>query len=129
MIKKKLIKKSITLLMIIIIFLINSNVYAMSIKVALQDPTTNPSYWEPSIVSQPELTDKAGIVLGIISTIGVILSVIILAIVGIKYILGSVEEKADYKKDMIPYIVGASFLAFATTIPNIIYNFVQDAIK
>lgn len=136
MIKKKLVKIIMIILLIITLFN-NSYVYAddaheeeqIQIEQDLQDPASHPDLWKPTVTAQPELTNKAGTVLGIINTIGVILSVIILAIVGVKYMLGSVEEKADYKKDMIPYIVGAFFLAFATTIPNIIYDFVKNAIK
>ena len=50
------------------------------------------------------------------NTIGIILSVIILAILGIKYILGSVEEKAEYKNDIIPYLIGAALLFGISTI-------------
>lgn len=92
----------------------------------LKDPTANPSSWKPSIYDEPELIEKAGIVLGVINAIGVVCSVIILAILGIKYMFGSVEEKAEYKKAMIPYIIGVFLIAASTTIPNIIYQFVES---
>ena len=37
--------------------------------------------------------------------------------------MGSAEEKAEYKKTMIPYVVGAILLFAATTIANAVYNF------
>ncbi|MEI3401230.1 MAG: hypothetical protein V8R51_02250 [Clostridia bacterium] len=40
-------------------------------------------------------------------TVGIVLSVVILIILGIKYMMGSAEEKAEYKKTMIPYLIGA----------------------
>ena len=58
--------------------------------------------------------------------VGVILSVIILIVVGIKYMLGSVEEKADYKKSMIPYLIGAFMVFSVTTLPQIIYKFMEN---
>ena len=45
-----------------------------------------------------------------VTNIGMIVSVLILAILGIKYMLGSVEEKAEYKKDLLPYLIGAILL-------------------
>ena len=57
-----------------------------------------------------------------IRNIGLILAVIILMILGVKYILGSVEEKADYKKSMIPYLVGVAILFSAAAIAQIIVN-------
>ncbi len=36
--------------------------------------------------------------------------------------IGSAEEKAEYKKTMIPYIIGAILIFASTTIVNIVYN-------
>ena len=36
--------------------------------------------------------------------------------------MGSAEEKAEYKKTMIPYLVGALLIFAATTIVNVVYN-------
>ena len=42
-------------------------------------------------------------------------------IIGIKYIIGSVEEKADYKKTMIPYLIGVFiFFSLSQIIPMLI---------
>lgn len=59
----------------------------------------------------------------IVSTIGSILSVIVIIVLGIKYMIGSVEERADYKKTMLPYLIGAIFIFAASNIANIIYQF------
>lgn len=42
----------------------------------------------------------------IFSIVGAAVAVIIGIIIGIKYMIGSVEEKAEYKKMLVPYIVG-----------------------
>ena len=52
----------------------------------------------------------------VIRTIGIIIAVIVLMVLGIKYMMGSAEEKAEYKKTMIPYVIGAVLLAAAVTI-------------
>ena len=36
--------------------------------------------------------------------------------------LGSVEEKANYKQTLIPYVIGAFVLFMGSTIPNVIYK-------
>ena len=61
--------------------------------------------------------------LGIIQLVGIVGSVLILIVAGIKYMTGSVEEKADYKKALMPYIVGAIILFTATTLANMVYQF------
>lgn len=43
---------------------------------------------------------------GILLTAGVIVAIIIGLIIGIKFMVGSVEEKADVKKLLVPYLVG-----------------------
>lgn len=73
-----------------------------------------------------KLINKANIILTIITNIGMILSVIVIAILGIKYMLGSVEEKAEYKKDLIPYFVGAVLLFSIIAIVKILQEFGQS---
>lgn len=58
----------------------------------------------------------------IMQTVGIVVAVVVLLVIGIKYMIGSAEEKAEYKKTMIPYIVGAVLLFAATTIVNVVYN-------
>lgn len=56
----------------------------------------------------------------IIRNIGIVLAVILLMILGIKYMVGSAEEKADYKKTMIPYLVGVICLFGASAIAQVV---------
>lgn len=90
----------------------------------LDDPTLNPNAWKPNEEEEPVLFEKAGVLLGTINVIGVVCSVIVLIIIGIKYMFGSLEEKAEYKKTIWTYILGMFLLIAATTIPNIMYNIV-----
>ena len=39
--------------------------------------------------------------------------------------LGSVEQKAEYKKTMLPYVIGAALIFGASTISYIIMNAVK----
>ena len=56
------------------------------------------------------------------TTIGSVLSVIVIIVLGIKDMLGSVEEKAEYKKTLMPFLIGALFIFAASTIASMIYN-------
>jgi len=47
---------------------------------------------------------------------------IILAVLGIKYMMGSVEEKAEYKKSFIPLIVGVVVVMGAVSIAKVIFQ-------
>ena len=68
----------------------------------------------------------AGTIVSAIQVIGTVVSVAVLIVIGIKYMLGSVEEKADYKKSLVPYIVGAFLLFTGTLIPQLIYTISQN---
>ena len=50
-------------------------------------------------------------------------------ILGIKYMIGSVEEKAEYKKSMIPYIIGILLLVSTSAIVGLIAQLTQEALK
>lgn len=71
---------------------------------------------------QTEITELGQSIVGVVQTVGVVVAVIILLVLGIKYMMGSAEEKADYKKSMIPYLVGAVLIFASTTIVNIVYQ-------
>ena len=73
-----------------------------------------------------KLTDKAGVILGLIQLVGTIISVGVLMVIGIKYMISSIEERAEYKKTFMSYIIGAFLLFTATTLPNLIYNAVHN---
>ena len=100
---------SVLLMTLLLIYLFTTNIYA----------SINPSYYKPnSGRDSQKLFSKAGEVLGAVQLIGSIVSAVTLAIIGIKYVVGSVEEKAEYKKTMLPYLIGA-ILVFATS--NLVY--------
>lgn len=55
-------------------------------------------------------------IVSIITTVGIIVAVVVLLVLGIKYMMGSAAEKAEYKKTMIPYLVGAVLIFGASAI-------------
>ena len=60
-----------------------------------------------------------------ITSVGIVVSVVVIAIIGVKYMLGSVDEKAGYKKSMIPYLIGAFLLFGASAIAKAIVALVS----
>lgn len=100
---------------ILMMSLLVSNVFALS---------PNQINAASNVNGTTEIVDIGGQIIGILQTIGVVLSIVILIVLGIKYMMGSAEEKAEYKKTMIPYLVGAIFIFAASTLANMVYNFV-----
>ena len=64
-------------------------------------------------------------ILGFVQWIGSALAVIMLVVIGIKYMVGSAEEKAEYKKTLVPYVVGAILIFAASNIAGWVYNAVR----
>lgn len=75
-----------------------------------------------NLTSGNVVSDMGNMIIGVIQVIGIIISVIMLMVLGIKYMVGSVEEKANYKKSMIPYLVGAVLLFAASAVVKLLYN-------
>ena len=71
---------------------------------------------DPKTENTGDITKVGNKIMGILQVVGVLIAVIILMVLGIKYMMGSAEEKAEYKKTMIPYIVGAILIFAAATI-------------
>ena len=77
---------------------------------------------EISYGGNTDFTARAGQIIGFLQWAGAIAGVIIIATFGIKYMMGSLEEKAEYKKTMIPFIVGAVVLIAAPQIAKLIFS-------
>ena len=71
---------------------------------------------EESNVDTGDMTTVAGNIVNIITWVGIIVAIIVLLVLGIKYMMGSAAEKAEYKKTMIPYLVGAVLIFGASGI-------------
>lgn len=104
--------KKVVIVMIIfqIMFIPISNAFSLdsiinSGKQFLQDGQAN----SDNILSgenEQNLKDMTGQIYNILFGIGVGLSVIIGAILGIKYMTGTIEDQAKIKETLIPYIIG-----------------------
>ena len=62
------------------------------------------------------IMNVGGNIVSIVTTIGIIVAVVVLLVLGIKYMMGSAAEKAEYKKTMIPYLIGAVLIFGASAI-------------
>lgn len=71
---------------------------------------------------------RASQLLWIIVAIGISTGVIMIAIIGFKYIVSSPEGKADLKKQLILYCIGAFLLMSGSTLVGIIAKFANTAL-
>ena len=80
------------------------------------DRTTNTS----------EISNMGKLIIGLIRGIGTAVSVIVLAVLGIKYMTGSVEERAEYKQTLLPYFIGAIMTFGISNLLPIIVNLAKS---
>lgn len=105
------------LFLIMILILMQSNTLAYTEEIKLASGIIDPNDFAPEPIENAfeqanVVVDMGSTMISVIRVIGIIVTVIALMIIGIKYMTGSVEEKADYKKSMIPYLIGV-FIFFA----------------
>ena len=65
-------------------------------------------------------------VIGLIQIVGSGVALIVIAIMGIKYMLAAPSEKADVKKMVMPVIIGCVLLFGAVNLAGVIENFATD---
>lgn len=119
--KMKLI--SMVVVIMIMIFTLLSVVYEVKADFNPEDIINNVGREANTAnVDTASLNSKAGKILAYIRNIAVIAGVIIITILGVKYMTGSLEEKAEYKKSFIPLIVGIIVIMAATAIATTIFS-------
>lgn len=107
-------KKIIAILAVIcVIVFFDTNVYAKSIN-------TSGVSIKSTVMNQ--FDDVASTIISTIRIIGMIVSVGALMVMGIRYMMSSVEEKAMQKESMILYCIGAVLLFAIVNIVSAIYE-------
>ena len=79
----------------------------------------------PTVPESTTFITAANTIIGGIQLVCNIIAILIIIVVGIKYMMGSVEEKADYKGKIFAYIIGAVILFGISNILSLISNIMQ----
>lgn len=104
-----------------IIFIALTLILAFSINVKAD--TFNPESYNPGTVKKRDaatlfsMGEKA---MGTIRNIAVVVAVVTVAFIGLRYMLGSVDQKAEYKSTMLPWLIGAMLVLGITGIVDTI---------
>ena len=109
-------KKTGIILIVVLMLLFAFNTYVMAMNPGdIADQLTG-----TQTPATDSVTNIGNQIIGIITTIGVVVAVVVLLVLGIKYMMGSASEKAEYKKTMIPYLVGAILIFGASAITKVV---------
>lgn len=96
---------------------------------SLVDPIQNPEEYKPSENlkdNNKQLIERGNLVIGVIQLLGTAIAVITLMTLGIRYMLGGIQEKALYKETMGPYLIGAVMVFAIPNIIAILYDFITS---
>ena len=112
--KKRKIIVSIILIIVLILSLVNIS------NGASNDPKDKSFYDGMKNVTMAHglstgINDGIGTLIGLLQFAGTGISIIMVTVLGIKYLLAGVDEKAEIKKHAVPIVIGAIFLFGATT--------------
>ena len=111
----------ILIVMCMLMFIINN------ISLCSSDKIINPDEYKPEdLTGGDKMLNIGNTIIGIVQMIGSGVSIIVLIVIGIQYLLGSIEERAEYKEKMMPYIIGAIMLFGITNILVFISNIASD---
>ena len=122
--EKKILKFN-KIILIIITVIMFINVFCTNAFAAILNPNT----YKPGDIGASGNTLK--IVSNIVTTfqvVGIIITICSIGLLGIKYMTGSLEQRAEYKKTLLPFIIGVALITAITTIVRIIYTFVSKNI-
>lgn len=117
---KKVSKIFAIILLVVMLMSFASTVFA--------DTSVDPGTWKNQTgdkIKTDDITNFSASIINVISIIGSAAAIITLIVLGIKYMMGSAEEKAEYKKTLLPYIIGAAMVFGASVLTGVIYNFMQ----
>lgn len=122
-VKKVSIINIILLIITLLCTITNTLVYA-------QPTVPDVGTYEPQPEAIPEkATTLIGTIANVIQVIGIVFTVAVVIMIGIKYMTGSPEAKAEYKKVMIPYLVGAALIFGVGTILKVIDQLTSSAME
>lgn len=74
-------------------------------------------------IDETKLKDTSSMIYKILLILGICVAVVIAAILGIKFLIGSVEEKAQIKDALLPFIIGCIVVFGAFGLWNIFVTF------
>lgn len=95
----------------------------------ISNATVNPDDYKPNNIYSGDAKDAIDLgkkIIGGITVLGTIVAVVGTMVLGIKYMVGSIEERAEYKKSMMPMLIGMILIFGVSWIIRLIYNIVSN---
>lgn len=117
-------KKTLKLLSIVLLSVAMLFTFVQPVSLARQDASAIVDGVDNGGGSEvdPEINKIASTITNWIWGISIIIAIIVVMYIGIKFIIGGTQEKAEYKKSLMPVAVGAILVVFASTIIKFLFS-------
>ena len=112
---------SLILLILMVFFLLCNESYAKA--PAVGDIITGMSGVSDVTSTNTSISKIINLVIGALQVVGTGISLIMVTMLGIKYVMASAQEKADVKKQAVPIVIGAVLLFSAVNIVKLIADY------
>lgn len=117
---KKIAKKIIIILLIVFLICLQYKIFAVKASELTPKHTKYDGHAFKAL---------ARTILGYIRNIAAVSLVVLLAVFGLKFMLGSLEQKAEYKKHLLPLTIGVAVVLLGTSITNVVWNFGPEVVQ
>jgi len=115
-------KKTLKILSIVLLSVLMLFAFAQPVSFAKQTPNEVIQMTEGGNEMDSGVGDIASTIINWIWGISIIVAIIVVMVIGIKFIIGGTQEKAEYKKSLVPVAVGVILVVFATTLVKFLFS-------
>lgn len=95
---------------------------------ASSDPIENPDFYAPKDTTgnNTKFIEIGNTIISIMQVLGTVIAVVAIMVIGIRYMFGSLQDRANFKETMIPYLIGAIMVFAIPTILKVIFDLVNS---
>lgn len=90
--------------------------------------TINPEDFKPGDLTASDTAvafRQGGTIVKAVIYVGMVISIVMFMALGMKYMMGSIEERAEYKKTLMPMLIGTLMIFSSGLIVSIIWNIME----
>lgn len=117
------IKKTIFTLLVLMLCVVSTTTFAVDISPIINMNT------QTDTNTENKLKSIGGNALAIIQVIGVSVALIMIIAVAVKYMTSAPNERAEIKKHLVPYIIGAILIFGSASILGLIRTFTEATVN
>lgn len=110
---------AVMLLAITLVMFLSNNVFAAGSLITNIEQATNVAQ---NSVNTTKFVSTAGKIIVLLRNFSIIAGVILIIVLGVKYMMGSVEQKSDYQKSFVPLVIGIILVIGATSIASFLFS-------